>query len=309
MVALDTPLHVAIVGTNASGKSWLGVELAESLQTEVVSADSRQVYRGFDLCSGKLTPAEMRGITHHLIDLVDPPEIFTLKDYHQQARRALLGLATTGKTPLLVGGTPLYAASIVQGYNLTGEKPDPARRANLEALSEQQLVERLDSRFPGEAAKVGLRNRRRLIRAIERSDLGLSYSDTHEKSSFATWQIFGVTWEQGVLETRIAQRLDSRLSEGMIFEVEDALSRGVPREFLHGLGLEYRFLLARLEGVIESDAELREGLFRAIRRFAKRQMAWFSKWKEIVWLEGDLISRRAELIERVGSSLSGEAHP
>lgn len=296
--------HVAIIGTNASGKSWLGVELASSIGTEVISADSRQVYQGFDLCSGKLTLQEMRGISHHLVNVVEPPTVFTLYDYYTLARQESERLCSRGMMPLLVGGTPLYVASLVRGYDFTGPSVVESRRRELETLSNEQLVSLLEGFFPGESHHVGLRNRRRLIRSVERAEQGFSYADVHRNQPFADWLVFGVSWEFEVLERRIGERLDNRLSAGMLDEIQDAIASGVPREFLYNLGLEYRFLLGRLEGQFATDAELREALFRAIRKFAKRQMSWFGKWPEVVWLEGSMEARRDQLLAEVSSALA-----
>ena len=210
-------------------------------------------------------------------------------------------LVARGLSPLLVGGTPLYAEGLVRGYQLHGPPPDLSRRSHLEALADEDLVARLDQVFPGEAQLIGPTNRRRLIRAIERAEQGLSYTDTHQSIPFGDWVIFGVTWDLPELETRILERLRSRLHDGMVAEVETALSAGLAPDFLWTLGLEYRFILRYLDNEFASEDDFVEQLGRAIRRFAKRQLAWFRKWPDVVWLDGTEEDRARQLLDHLAA--------
>jgi tRNA dimethylallyltransferase len=298
------PKAVAIVGTNASGKSDIAVRVAEQLGAEVLSADSRQIYRGFDLCSGKISPSATRGVPHHLIDLATPPTRLTLHDYLAAARGVLSDLDRRQVLPLLVGGTPLYAEAVVRDYALPPLPPDPEERAELESRSNAQLVEELERLFPGEAARIGLENHRRLVRAVERARRGISYAEAHEYEPSRQWRVFGVTWPMPVLETRIRERLSRRLAAGMVDEIATALDRGVPRQFLWDLGLEYRFVLRHLDGELRSLDELTDALARAIRRFAKRQLAWFCRWPDISWTEGSDDERVAAIVADVRAWLA-----
>lgn len=300
----ELPRAVAVVGANASGKSALGIDLAAALGGEIVSADSRQVYRGFDLCSGKVTVEERAAVPHHLIDVVDPPDAFSLHDYLALARDAMDRIASAGRVPVLVGGTPLYAEAVVRGYSLAAPSPDPEERAALEARSVSDLAGELDRLFPGEAARVGPTNQRRLVRAVERARRGVSYDDAHTHVPTHRWLIFGVTWPLPELERRIRRRLEDRLAAGMVAEIEDALERGAPRSFLWSLGLEYRQCLRRLDGEFADDAAFADSLARDIRRFAKRQLAWFRRWPDIAWLEGTHEERLAAALERAGEWLA-----
>jgi tRNA dimethylallyltransferase len=299
---------VAIVGTNASGKSDIAVRVAEELGAEVLSADSRQVYRGFDLCSGKITSGAARGVPHHLVDLVTPPQRFTLHDYLAAARGVLAELERRQVLPLLTGGTMLYAEAVVRDYDLPAVPPDPAERAALEARSNAELVEELERRFPGEAARIGRDNHRRLVRAVERARRGISYDDAHGQrpDTPRDWRIFGVTWPLPVLETRIRERLVRRLEAGMVDEVAQALAQGVPRQFLWDLGLEYRHVVRHLEGELPTVDDLTESLARAIRRFAKRQLAWFCRWPDVRWTSGTEDERAARIVADVRPWLSGD---
>ena len=158
---------VVILGTNASGKSELGIRLARHFGGEIVSADSRQVYRGLDLGSGKITPAQAALVKHHLIDVADVSESYSLARYQRAAFEAIDALAAAGKPPFLVGGTGLYLSAVIEGYELVDVPPNDALRAELESLPLAQLVERLEQADPEAAARIDARNPRRLIRAIE----------------------------------------------------------------------------------------------------------------------------------------------
>jgi tRNA dimethylallyltransferase len=298
------PKTVAIVGTNASGKSDIAVRVAEELGAEILSADSRQIYRGFDLCSGKISPESTRGVPHHLIDVATPPTRFTLHDYLATARGVLDSLDRRRVLPLLVGGTPLYAEAVVRDYALPPLPPDPEERAHLESRRNTELVEELERLFPGEADRIGRENHRRLVRAVERARRGISYDEAHEHEPSRDWLVFGVTWPMPVLEARIRERLTRRLATGMVDEVAEALDRGVPRQFLWDLGLEYRFVVRYLEGELAGLDELTDGLARAIRRFAKRQLAWFCRWPDLTWTEGSEDERVAAIVADVRSWLA-----
>jgi tRNA dimethylallyltransferase len=293
------PKAVAIVGTNASGKSDIAVRVAAELGAEVLSADSRQVYRGFDLCSGKITAEAARGVPHHLIDVATPPARFTLHDYLTAARRTLDELAPRDVLPVLAGGTPLYAEAVIRGYALPSLPPDPDERAELESRTSAELVDELERLFPGEADRIGRENHRRLVRAVERARRGISYDEAHEHQPSREWRIFGVTWPMPVLEARIRDRLERRIAAGMIDEVSDALDRGIPRKFLWDLGLEYRHVVRYLDGELSGVEELTDTLARAIRRFAKRQLAWFCRWPDVTWTEGAEDERAAAIVADV----------
>jgi tRNA dimethylallyltransferase len=287
---------IAIVGTNGSGKSDIGIAVAQALGGEILSADSRQVYRGFDLCTGKVTAAAAALVPHHLIDVVDAPARFTLHDYLGRARALVDDLAAIGRPPVLVGGTMLYAEGLIRGYTLLDVPPDPDERARLEALPDAELVAELERRFPGEAERIGVANHRRLVRAVERARLGFSYTSAHEAAPHGDWRIFGVTWPMPELERRIRARIEQRLAAGMVEEVTDALVRGVPRQFLWDLGLEFRFILQLLEGDLPDQAAFVDALTTATRRFAKRQLSWFRRWPDVTWTEGSEDERARAII-------------
>ena len=285
---------IVIVGTNASGKSGLGVELAREYGGEIVSADSRQVYAGMNLGSGKITPEEMRGVPHHLLDVRRPGEFFSMADFQALAYEAIDGILDRGRLPFLVGGTGLYVASVTEGYVLSEQKPDPALRAELETRSTLELYEMLKARVP--ETDVDPKNRHRVMRMLEKLAAG-DEGPAPRQPRYETLKL-GVTWPREELKRRIDERLERRLKEGMTEEVRALLEEGVSEEFLVKLGLEYKYLTWYLTGRMEYE-QMKEELGLAIKRFAKRQMTWFRKDPEIVWLDmaGDPAAQARPLID------------
>jgi tRNA dimethylallyltransferase len=276
---------VVILGTNASGKSELGIRLARFLDGEVVSADSRQVYRGLDLGSGKVTPAQAGPVKHHLIDVADLSDYFSLAQYQRAAYRAIDSIAGAGKGPLLVGGTGLYLSAIVEGYELVDVPPNDPLRVELEGLPLPQLVERLEKSDPDAASRIDKSNRRRLIRALEIAAGGGAHTAAHQSSPRYHCLQLGLTWPREILEARIEKRLRDRLANGMIEEVAGLRSRGVPDLRLEKLGLEYRYITRYLRGELATLDDLRHELVVAIRQFAKGQITWFKRDRRILWLD------------------------
>ena len=276
---------IVILGTNASGKSDLGIRLANHLGGEVVSADSRQVYRGLDLGTGKITPAQAGTVKHHLLDVADLSEYFSLQQYQRAAYSAIDSIVGAGKLPLLVGGTGLYISAIVEGYQLVDVPPNDPLRTELEGLPLAQLVERLEKSNPGAASLIDQSNRRRLIRAIEIASAGHAHSAAHKSSPRYHCLQLGLTWPREILEERIEKRLRERLAGGMIDEVAGLRSRGVSDTRLDKLGLEYRFITRYLRGELGTLENLRLQLGIAIRQFAKAQLTWFKRDSRIIWLD------------------------
>ncbi|MBR6009469.1 MAG: tRNA (adenosine(37)-N6)-dimethylallyltransferase MiaA [Clostridia bacterium] len=285
---------IAIVGTNASGKSSLGVELAARFNGEIVSADSRQVYRGLDLGSGKITPEGMKGVPHHLLDVVEPGEFFSMADFQKCAYRAIDGIISRGKLPFLVGGTGLYVDSVTKGYSLSDIEPDLGYREELETYSTPELWEKLRSLEPD--SDIDPKNRNRVMRRLEK----LHQGDTQPNANSPRYEVLtlGVRWDRETLKQRIDERLRRRVNEGMVGEVARLRQSGVSDEFLLKLGLEYRYVTQFLRGEWASEEEMLSELSLAIKRFAKRQVTWFKKDKSVIWLdmENDPAARASEII-------------
>lgn len=274
---------VVVTGTNASGKSGLSIELAKRYAAEIVSADSRQVFTGLDLGSGKVTKEEMQGVRHHLIDVAAPNDFYSLSHFQTQAYAAIDDIHSRGVLPFLVGGTGLYVNAVVDGYNLSTREPDMKLRREIEAKSMEELIELLRTANPEALNRVDIKNRRRVERAVERALAG----DTEEKPSEKKYEalLIGVTWPREVLYERIRVRLDRRLDEGMVEEVVRLRENGATDDFLYKLGLEYRYILMYLNGEFTDYDAFYNKLFMEIRHLAKEQMTWFRKRKDINWID------------------------
>lgn len=289
---MGLPKLIVILGTTACGKSGLGVALARHVGGEIVSADSRQVYRGLDLGTGKITLQEMQGVPHHLLDVVSPNESYSAAQFQRAAYAAIDGILQRGKTPLLVGGTGLYVRAVAEGYSFRDAVPDPVLRAGLE----KQPVEALRAMVEEQTGRVLTggeeRNRQRLIRTVERLRQGDMLEQAPHVPRYTVLSL-GMTFPREVLNRRIQQRLWRRINDGMIEEVAALRAGGATDKFLEGLGLEYRHILWYLTGKYATVEEMADHLGRAIQHFAKRQMVWFKKDKDVLWLDtaGDPLSQ------------------
>ena len=268
---------ITVVGTTASGKSDLGIILAQKFNGEVISCDSRQVYKGLDLGTGKVTKEEQQMAVHHLIDIINPNEKFSLAEYQKLAYNAINGCFKRNKQPFLVGGTGLYSRAITEGYNFERELDDEVLRDQINGLSKEQMVAELLSY--GEEVPEGL-SPRHLARRLEKAKKGVA--KTSNKPLYNVLQLVMVP-ERSVLYERIKIRLDKRLQLGMIEEVQLLKQQGATNEFLEGLGLEYRYINRYLNGEYSYE-QFYEELLKHIRHFAKRQTTWFKKEKNALWL-------------------------
>ena len=288
------PKMIVIEGTNASGKSSLGVQLAARFGGEIISADSRQVFRRLDLGSGKITPEEMGNVPHHLLDVRSPGEFFSMADFQKLAYEAIDGILSRGRLPFLVGGTGLYVDAVADGYEISDKAPDHSLRAHLETFETPELYEMLKQKVPD--TEIDPRNRHRVMRALEKLEAG----DDRPAGKNPRYELLklGVTWPREILKQRIDERLERRLQEGMVEEVKALLDEGVSETFMVKLGLEYKYLTWYLTGKIGYE-QMKEELAASIKRFAKRQMTWFRRDPRIHWLDmsGDPVSEAEQLIQ------------
>jgi tRNA dimethylallyltransferase len=282
---------VVVLGPTASGKSALGIALAQRFQGEIVSADSRQVYRGLDIGTAKVTPEEQALIPHHLLDVADPREIYTVSQFQQQAIAAINGILARGHQPFLVGGSPHYIQAVVDHLDIPRVPPQPELRAQLEALPLAELVAQLQELDPESAATIDRNNPRRVIRALEVC-LVTGRPFSHQRAIAAPLYrslLLGPEWPRDVLYRRIDARVDERIRQGMVQEVRYLLEQGVSHERLEALGLEYRYISRMLRGEFSSEDEMVQRLKYAIHDFTRRQLTWFRRDKRIVWVEnGDV---------------------
>lgn len=284
LAALRPPL-VAVVGPTASGKSGLGIALALRFGGEVISADSRQVYRGLDLGTGKVSAAERELVPHHLLDVAEPTEDFSLARYQALAFGAIVDVARRGKLPILVGGTGLYVAAVVDNYLLPPAPPQPELRAELERLSPRELARRLRELDPAAADRVDLANPRRVVRAIEVALVSPGAERAARGEPLVRPLLLGLAWPRHALYQRIDRRVDERLAQGMLDEARQLLARGVTHERLEALGLEYRFMSRYLRGEIADYETFVRRLKLAIHAYARRQLTWFRRDRRIHWLD------------------------
>lgn len=290
---MPLPLLV-LVGPTAVGKTALSLRLAEVLDAEIVSADSMQVYRGMDIGTAKPTPAERARVPHHLIDVVDPTEDFSVARYERLAHAAIAGIHARGKLPLLTGGTGLYIKAVVDGLPMPPAPPDPAIRARLEAEADRSGTEALHRRLaqvdPVSAARLHPRDRRRIIRALEIwEQTGRPRSATRAPQAGhpnyeAHW--FGLTRPRASLYRRIDQRVDQQIASGLVDEVRRLLEQGWNPRVTSGQGLGYKEIADYLEGKVTLEEAVAR-LKRATRQYAKRQLCWWRGDHRIRWLDMD----------------------
>ena len=267
---------VAILGPTAAGKTALSIQLAEKFHGEIVSADSRQVYRGMDVGTAKPTADEQRRVRHHLIDIVDPDEPFTLSEYQKLAYAAIADIHSRGRVPFLVGGSGLYVRAVLEGLSIPRVAPDSARRAELERADADSLYARLQQLDPSAAAKIDLRNKRRVIRALEVFEsTGRTFSaqQASEAPDYRVLRI-GLTLPRQELYRRINERVDQMVAAGLVDEVRGLLAQGGTADAPAMSGLGYRQIESYLRGSTTLEEAVRL-LKRDTRRFVHHQYSWF----------------------------------
>ena len=291
------PKLVCLLGPTAVGKTEIAIQLAQRLNAEIVSVDSRQIYRQMDIGTAKPTPEEQQTAQHHLIDCVDISQRFSVADYQSLADIAIADIQNRGKRMLLVGGAGLYFRAIVDGL-FEGPGADPTLRKRLEVEAAQHGVNHLHNRLracdPESAERIHPNNVVRVIRALEVYELtGTPMSELqqqwHPKKQRYPFIAFGLTMPRALLYRRIEQRVDVMLANGLIAEVESLLAMGYARDSVALQSFGYRELIAYLDGdctYLEAISQLK----RNTRRFAKRQLTWFRKDTRIDWLDRESTS-------------------
>ena len=279
---------IVVPGPTASGKSALGIALAQRFHGEIVSADSRQVYRGLDIGTAKVTAEERALVPHHLLDVADVQEIYTVSQFQQQAIAAINDIAARGLQPFLVGGSPHYIQAVVDNLDIPAVPPQPALRTELEARPLAELLAQLEELDTQSAAIIDRNNRRRVIRALEVClTSGKPFSEQRRVAApLYRSLLLGMQWPREELYRRIDRRVDERMQLGMVQEVRTLLDNGVSHERLEALGLEYRFISRWLRGEFPSEEAMAERLKFAIHDFTRRQLTWFRKDTRIVWIDG-----------------------
>ncbi|MCH1867570.1 tRNA (adenosine(37)-N6)-dimethylallyltransferase MiaA [Nocardioides sp. CFH 31398] len=297
----EPPPVLAVVGATAAGKSEVALGLAERLGGEVVNTDAMQLYRGMDIGTAKLAPAERRGVRHHLLDVLDVTETASVATFQREARAVVADLRARGVVPVLVGGSALYTRAVVDTLEFPGT--DPVVRARLEAelddVGPAVLHARLAGLDPVAAAGIEPGNGRRTVRALEVVEItGRPFSASMPEPTYvepATLQL-GVEADRAVLDARIAARVDAMYDAGLLAEVERLLAAGLAEGRTASRAIGYREAAAHLAGEL-TEAEARERTVVATRRFVRRQDAWFRKDPRVVWVR-DLDEALVEVVSR-----------
>jgi len=302
-----------VLGPTASGKTRLGVALAAELGGEILSVDSRQVYRGLDIGSGKDLAeysVDGRAIPYHLIDIVDLDTEYNTYMYQRDFYAVFERLKSRAILPVAVGGTGLYLDAVLQRFCMVETPENGDLRRELENYTDDALALTLRSLKPKLHNTTDLTERARMIRAIE---IALHARDTSPpRAPDIRPLVLGTRWERSELRARILQRLKDRLDQGLIEEVKHLLDRGVSRKRLHSLGLEYRYVSEYLGGTIKNKNDLTQKLANAIGQYAKRQETWFRRMErngtEIHWIDrGDPDTAKAICLEWARRSVAGSS--
>jgi tRNA dimethylallyltransferase len=286
-----TPRLVAIVGPTATGKSALGIVLAERFGGEIVSCDSTAVYRGFDIGTDKVPPSEQRGIPHHMVDVVDPTEEYSAARYAREAAAVIRGITSRGRLPILVGGTGFYYRALTRGL-FEGPGRDDALRRRLERVAERRGHDRLHrwlrSVDPASAQRVQSADVKRVVRALEvwiLTGRPLTEHFAATASPLPEYDVTAFALQITPEETagRVARRVDKQFEGGLLDEVRGLLARGVPESALPFTGLVYRQALEHLHGV-RDEAATRDLIVRENRKYSRRQLIWFRKEPNLRWI-------------------------
>ncbi len=275
------PKILVVLGPTATGKSDLAVELALKYNGEIISADSRQVYRGMDLGSGKITKEEMKGVPHHLLDVADPTEDFSVERYCELAEEKISEILERGHLPIICGGTGFYIDTLVSGLRLPKVPPNKKLRAKLEQKTASELFEQLKKLDPERANTIDKHNKVRLVRALEIAERLGTVPKISTSIKYSP-EYIGLDWADLTLKGRIKARLERRLAIGMVAEVKRLHDSGISYERLESFGLEYKNCALFLQNKIR-EAEMIENILKETWQYVKRQRTWFKRNKNIKW--------------------------
>ncbi len=300
---MSKPKALAVVGPTASGKSALGMALARQLYGEIVCMDSMQIYKRMDIGTAKPTQAERATVPHHLVDIVEPGEAYTVARYAEDAQRVMEEITSRGALPILVGGTGFYLQALTQGLTLGGVQSDPQVRERLKAMAQDEegkrlLHERLRAVDPVTAARLHPNDITRVSRALEVYELtGIAMSAQEQPEFDSPFEIFriGVAMERSVLYQRIDARVDAMMAQGLLEEVKALLTEDVSPQAQAMQGIGYKELVPVIQGLYPLENAVSD-IKRNSRHYAKRQMTWFRRDGQIYWLKPDQDNTEAQAL-------------
>jgi tRNA dimethylallyltransferase len=282
---------ITILGPTASGKSELAVKLAQKISGEIISADSRQVYKGMDIGTAKITRKEMKGVSHYLLDVASPKRRFTVAQYRKLAIKAINKIFRKGKVPILCGGTGFYIQAVIDGIVIPKVKPDWRLRLNLEQLETRELFKKLKKLDPKRAKTIDKNDRRRLIRALEIvKKIGPVPILKKNPLPYPILMI-GIKKPLKELKKLIERRLKKRFRQGMIAEIKKLHKLGVSWKRFEEFGLEYRYIALYLQKKISYE-EMVNFIQKESEHFTKRQMTWFKRDDRIRWVKNEKESEK-----------------
>ena len=304
---------VVLTGPTAVGKTKASIELAKSIGGEIISADSMQVYRYVDIGSAKITKEEMEGVPHYLVDLLDPKEEFHVVKFQEMAKKAMDEIYHHGHIPIVVGGTGFYIQALLYDIDFTNNDEDSTIRQELEAFADKNGLEALHARLrevdPKSAETIHANNKKRVIRALEFfRQTGKPISEHNEreraKESPYDFRYFVLTDNRQKLYNRIDRRVDLMLEAGLVDEVCKLKEMGCTKDMVSMQGLGYKEILEYLEGSISLEEAIYK-IKRDTRHFAKRQLTWFRRERQVIWLNKETYQNETALIEDMMKKTEG----
>lgn len=303
---------IVLTGPTAVGKTSLSIYLAKAVNGEIISADSMQVYKGMDIGSAKIRKEEMQGVTHYLVDILEPEEEFHIVKFQELAKAALEEIYAKGKIPILVGGTGFYIQAVTRDIDFTQAEQETSYREELEQFAKEKGAEYLHEKLrevdSKSAENIHANNVKRVIRALEfyhQNGTPISEHNEEQKQQTSPYNLayFVLTAPRGILYERIDRRVDQMMEEGLLEEVKSLRERGCHRGMVSMQGLGYKEILAYLEGEYPLEEAVRI-LKRDTRHFAKRQLTWFRREQDVIWVDKEQFHwNEAEILEYMMSVL------
>lgn len=303
---------IVLTGPTAVGKTSLSISLAKAVNGEIISADSMQVYKGMDIGSAKIRKEEMQGVTHYLVDILEPEEEFNIVKFQELAKAALEEIYAKGKIPILVGGTGFYIQAVTRDIDFTQAEQETSYREELEQFAKEKGAEYLHEKLrevdSKSAENIHANNVKRVIRALEfyhQNGTPISEHNEEQKQQTSPYNLayFVLTAPREILYERIDRRVDQMMEEGLLEEVKSLRERGCHRGMVSMQGLGYKEILAYLEGEYPLEEAVRI-LKRDTRHFAKRQLTWFRREQDVIWVDKEQFHwNEAEILEYMMSVL------